>query len=65
MHCWIEISRGALLHNYGLFVDILGKNRVVPVLKANAYGHGLPEIYEILKETEPDWLAVKIGRAHV
>jgi alanine racemase len=58
MQCWIELSRGALLHNYGLFVDSLGKDRVVPVLKSNAYGHGLPEIYEGLKDADPLWLAV-------
>lgn len=58
MHCWIEISRGALLHNYKLFAEILGKNRVVPVLKSNAYGHGLREVYDVLKEAAPDWLGL-------
>lgn len=58
MQCWVEISREALLHNYNLFSEMLGKERVVPVLKGNAYGHGLPEVYEVLKEQNPDWLAV-------
>lgn len=58
MHCWIEISRGALLHNYSVFVEILGENRVVPVLKSNAYGHGLEEVYEVLQETKPKYIGV-------
>lgn len=58
MHCWIEISREALLHNYNLFCEILGKNRVVPILKSNSYGHGLKESYEILQEVQPEWLGI-------
>jgi alanine racemase len=58
MHCWIELSREALLHNYQIFCKILGKEHVVPILKSNAYGHGLHEIYKTLQEAEPHWLGV-------
>lgn len=58
MQCWIEISRGALLHNFKTFCDLLEKKRVIPVLKSNAYGHGLKTVYSILQEAKPEWLAV-------
>ena len=40
-HSWIEISRSALLNNYRLFRERAGGAKLMPVLKANAYGHGL------------------------
>lgn len=47
---WIEISKSALLYNFGVFQKIVGtKTVVVPVVKANAYGHGLGEVVSILK----------------
>ena len=51
MHSWIELDREALLANFRFFSELLGPQRVVPVLKANAYGHGLKEVYQILSET--------------
>ncbi|NRA45814.1 MAG: alanine racemase [Oligoflexales bacterium] len=58
MHCWIELDKGALIRNYRFFVSRLGHERVAPVLKSNAYGHGLPELYEMLKEEKPSWICV-------
>lgn len=47
---WIEISKSALLYNFDVFQMIVGKKTVVvPVVKANAYGHGLMEVVSILK----------------
>lgn len=47
---WLEISKNALLHNFGVLQRIAGKNvQVAPVVKANAYGHGLREVVSILK----------------
>lgn len=37
---WVEIDTRALLNNYDALCAVLGKERVAPVLKANAYGHG-------------------------
>lgn len=31
---------------------------MVPVLKSNAYGHGLSEIYQILASAKPEWIGV-------
>lgn len=46
----LEISENALLHNFNEFQKIVGKKvMVAPVVKANAYGHGLKEVVLILK----------------
>jgi alanine racemase len=46
---YIEISKANLIHNIKQFRDLLNEQtRIVTVLKANAYGHGLREITKIL-----------------
>ena len=46
----VEISKEALLHNLRVFHNVAGKKtKVAAVVKANAYGHGLPEVVSILK----------------
>lgn len=47
----VEISKSRLLHNLQEFERIAPHGRIAPVLKSNAYGHGLIEIAKIL-ETE-------------
>ncbi|GMU73939.1 MAG: hypothetical protein AMXMBFR44_1380 [Candidatus Campbellbacteria bacterium] len=44
----VEISRERLLGNLDAFADALSPSRIAPVLKANAYGHGLLEIAHII-----------------
>lgn len=44
----IEISRDNLLHNYKVLSSINPKVKVAPVLKSNAYGHGLILVAKIL-----------------
>lgn len=46
----VRISREAILHNLGVFADAVAPAKIAPVLKANAYGHGLVEIAQILDE---------------
>ncbi len=46
----IRIDRKALLHNYHVFSNLLEKSFVMPIIKSNAYGHGLLEVSEILSE---------------
>jgi len=55
---WIEISAANLRHNFRVFAEVIGKARLAPVLKSNAYGHGFAESYEILSAEKPDWIAV-------
>ncbi|MDZ7798376.1 MAG: alanine racemase [Patescibacteria group bacterium] len=52
---WVEISRSALKHNLKQYNNIKAKNsQIAPVLKSNAYGHGLIECANLLKN-EPIW----------
>jgi alanine racemase len=58
MLTWIEINSENIRHNYRLFAAMMGRQKIVPVVKSNAYGHGLAEIYHALKSENPAWLAV-------
>jgi alanine racemase len=58
MLCRIEINKEALLNNFRVFQTKTGKSTVMPVLKSNAYGHGLKECWSILKSAAPTWIAV-------
>ncbi len=47
---WIELSGAALRHNLSAVQQVVGKNvQIMPVVKANAYGHGLGETLELLR----------------
>lgn len=55
---WIEINRQALLSNLHQFRKILGKKvKIMAVVKANAYGHGLRKVAQVLA-TRIDWFGV-------
>jgi alanine racemase len=54
----LGISRGAILHNFDMFQALVPSGFVFPVLKANAYGHGLAEVANILKARQFPYLAV-------
>ncbi|HUB93582.1 MAG TPA: alanine racemase [Verrucomicrobiae bacterium] len=56
-HNLIEISRSALLHNLDTFTTLSGK-QVLPVLKGNAYGHGIELVATALKERGFPYIAV-------
>lgn len=59
---WLEISRRNVIHNFEVFQKIVGKaTQVGAVVKANAYGHGLPEVVSILK-SEVRFYAVDAAR---
>ncbi|HYX39294.1 MAG TPA: alanine racemase [Oligoflexus sp.] len=58
MRCWIELNAAALKHNVEVFRKLAGAAVMVPVIKSNAYGHGLKEIHEILAPLQPEWLGV-------
>lgn len=45
----IEISKNRLLHNLNEFRKLAPQSNIAPVLKSNAYGHGLIEIARILE----------------
>lgn len=56
---WVEISHGALRNNIRILATHLGRRTMmVPVIKSNAYGHGLHEIARLLSQMKVRWMAV-------
>lgn len=46
---WVEILKSAILHNLAQFQKIVGRNTaIMPIVKSNAYGHGLVEIAKLI-----------------
>ncbi len=54
----IEISRNNLLHNLHFFQNQNPNQLVIPVIKSNAYGHGLREVSSILESAGVKLVAV-------
>lgn len=44
---WIEIDKEALEHNLGAYKKIIGHTLLAPVIKSNAYGHGIELVGKI------------------
>lgn len=55
---WLELNADALKHNVKTFHKTLGRERAAFILKANAYGHGLKETYDIIASENPAWIGV-------
>jgi alanine racemase len=56
---WIELSAGAIANNVSVFREMAGPERaLMAVVKANAYGHGSPEVASIALRAGADWLGV-------
>jgi len=56
---WIEIDRDAIVTNIVNLSRLAGpKATVAAAIKANGYGHGLPQMIEILKDTDVDYVAL-------
>lgn len=53
----IEISKSAIIHNLSLFAS-LTNNQIIPVLKGNAYGHGIQNVALALKQASIPYVAV-------
>ncbi|MEK7584418.1 MAG: alanine racemase [Patescibacteria group bacterium] len=45
---WVEISASALRHQMRLFQQYAPSARIFPVIKSNAYGHGMREVVGVL-----------------
>ncbi len=55
----VKIDKRALHDNYRMIKKTVGdKLKVTPVLKSNAYGHGLVEVAKIMSKEEPEFLVV-------
>ena len=61
---WVEISRSAILYNLAQFQKITGKKvEIMPIVKSNAYGHGMIETAKLIS-SKVKWLGVvSLGEA--
>ncbi len=55
---WAEISLGALKHNFRELQKLAGGSEILPMVKANAYGHGLIPISKALIQAGAKFLGV-------
>lgn len=56
--CWVEISQGALRGNLQYLRKRVGKSRLLAVVKADAYGHGLAETAALFVREGVDFFCV-------
>lgn len=56
-HNLIEVSQSAIRHNLDLFADVSQK-QLIPILKGNAYGHGITLVARALKGVTLPYIAV-------
>src|SRR6185437_1194579 len=56
-HNLIEVSQSAIRHNLELFTET-SHQQLIPVLKGNAYGHGIALVATALKSTAVPYIAV-------
>lgn len=52
MLTWVEVNKQAIEHNLRQFKKLIGqKTLLMPVIKSNAYGHGLIEVAKICQQS--------------
>ena len=57
--CWVEVDGRALRHNFKILRSLVPRTtRLMAVVKANAYGHGLVPMARELEAIGADWLGV-------
>lgn len=56
-HNHVEVSRSALLHNVEVFEKLSGQ-QIIPVIKGNAYGHGIKVVVKALRGKAFPYVAV-------
>jgi alanine racemase len=52
LRTWIELDKNALIHNLTTLKKQVGLAHIAPVIKCNAYGHGLTEIAQLCDTLE-------------
>src|SRR5882724_3218020 len=58
---WVEIDLEALASNFHLIRDLVGPNvSMMPVVKANAYGHGAVRCAQRLAAERADWFGIAL-----
>lgn len=56
----VEVDLKILAENFRSIKSFVGKTKVMPVLKANAYGHGLVRVAQLYEELNADYLGVAV-----
>jgi alanine racemase len=54
---WLEVDLGILANNYRIIRNWT-QTPVMPIVKANAYGHGLEEVTRTLEKVGAEWCGV-------
>ena len=55
---YVEVDLVRLATNYQAIKQAVGRRGIIPVVKANAYGHGLTEVARLFETLQPPGLAV-------
>jgi len=56
----VEVDLKILAENFKSIKAFVGKTKMMPVLKANAYGHGLVRVAQLYEELKADYLGVAV-----
>lgn len=56
----VDVNLSVLAKNYKNIKAKLGSAMIMPVLKANAYGHGLVRVAQLMQELKADYLGVAV-----
>jgi len=56
--CWVEVDLNALRHNVAAIRRRIGSAKLIAVVKADAYGHGLAQVASTLMQSGVDAFAV-------
>lgn len=54
------IDFNALAYNFSTIKNLVGSSRVMPIVKANAYGHGLVQCAQFLEKNNADYFGVAL-----
>lgn len=60
MKTWIELSASALRENHQRIAEFVAPAGIMVVLKSDAYGHGLLQVGELLKETASSYAVDRV-----
>jgi alanine racemase len=56
----VEVDLNAIKENYLKIKEHIGRCKIMPILKANAYGHGLLRIAQLFEKINADYLGVAV-----
>ncbi len=60
---WVEINHAALRHNLKVVCKLAAPSKIMAVVKANGYGHGLNEVASTLRDGIETFAVASLGEA--